>query len=61
MAVGSQFFIEHDLRNACAVAQVEEDQIAVIAAAIDPAHHDHRLTSVGGAQLTAEMCSFEIT
>ena len=38
VAIGNQLLIQHDLRNAGAVAQVEEDQVAVIAAAIYPAH-----------------------
>jgi hypothetical protein len=38
VAIGNQFLVQHDLRNAGAVAQVEEDQVAVIAAAIYPAH-----------------------
>jgi hypothetical protein len=41
-------------RTICvAVAQVEEDQIAVIAAAVDPAHERNGLAGVGGAEFAA--------
>ena len=35
--------------------QVEEDQVAVVAAAIDPAHHDDVLAGVEGAELSAHV------
>ena len=60
VALGRQFLVEHDLGDAGAVAQVEEDQVAVVAAPVDPAHHHHLLAGVGGAQIAAEMRPFEI-
>ncbi len=60
VAVGSQFFVEDDLGDAGAVAEVEEDEVAVVAAAVDPAHEDDLLAGVGGAQVAAQMGAFEI-
>ena len=60
VAVGGQLLVQHDLRDAGAVAQVEEDEVAVVAAAVDPAHQHHLLAGVGGAQFAAEMRPFEI-
>jgi hypothetical protein len=60
MTVGREFLVKDDLRNAGAIAKVEKDQVAVVAAPVDPAHENHLLTSVGGAQVAAEMRSFEI-
>jgi hypothetical protein len=59
VAVGGELLVEHNLRNAGAVAQVEEDEVAVVAAAVDPAHEDNLLAGVGGAQIAAEMGTFE--
>jgi hypothetical protein len=53
MAFGGQLFIEHDLADAGAVAEIEKDEVAVVAAAVDPAHEDDLLAGVGGAQVTA--------
>jgi hypothetical protein len=41
------------LRDAVAVAQIEEDEVAVIAAAVDPAHEGDGLAGVGGAEFAA--------
>ena len=46
VAFGSEFFVEHNLGNAAAVAQVEEDEVAVIAAAVDPAHQHNVFAGV---------------
>ncbi len=59
MAVRGQLFIQHNLANPGAVAQVEKDQIAVIAPPVHPAHHNHLLSCVCGAQFAAKMRSFE--
>ena len=45
--------VEDDLRHAVAIAQVDEDDAAEIAAAMDPAHQQGALAGVGGAQLSA--------
>ena len=55
-----QFPVQHNLADAGAVAQIEKDQVAVIAAAVDPAHEDHGLPSVRGAKIAARMRPFEI-
>ena len=53
VALGREFLVEHHLGNAAAVAQVEEDQVAVVAPPVHPAHHHHGLAGVGGAQFAA--------
>ena len=60
VAFGDELLVEHDLGDAGAVAEVEKDEVAVVAAAVDPAHEDHLFAGVGGAQLAAEMRAFEI-
>jgi hypothetical protein len=60
VAVGRELLVEHDLGNAGAVAQIEKDQVAVVAAPVDPAHQNHLLAGVGGAQVAAKMRPFEI-
>ncbi len=60
VALGRELLVENDLRDAGAVAEVEEDEVAVVAAAVDPAHQNHLLAGVGGAQLAAQMRPFEI-
>jgi hypothetical protein len=61
VALGNQFLVQHDLRNAAAVAQIEKDQVAVIATPVHPAHQHNRLSCVGGAQFAACVRSFEIS
>ena len=53
MAFGRKVLIQHNLRNAVAIAQVEEDEVAVIAPAIHPTHQRDGLAGVGGAQFAA--------
>ena len=53
MAVGGQFLVQDNLAEAGAVAEVEEDEVAVIAAAVDPTHENHLLACVGGAEIAA--------
>ena len=48
---------EDDLRDAGAVAQVDEDDAAVVAARIDPAGEGNGLAHVGGAELVARVCT----
>jgi hypothetical protein len=55
MALGRDFFVEDNLRDAVAVAQVEEDEVAVIAAAVDPAHEGDGFAGVGSAEFAAGM------
>ena len=44
-----RFFVEDDLDYAGAVADVEEEQVAEVSAAVDPAHYDGVGAGVGGA------------
>ena len=50
---GVDVLVEDDLGDAVAVAQVDEDHAAQIAAAMHPAHQKDGLAGVGGAQLAA--------
>ena len=52
-----QFVVEHDLGDAAAVAQIDEDDVAEIAAAVDPSHEDSFLARVGEAQSPAHVSS----
>ena len=49
---GCDLLIDDHLRDAGAVAQVEEDEAAVVAAAVDPAHQHDVLPRVFGAKLS---------
>ncbi len=49
---GFDLLVDHDLRDAGAVAQIEEDEAAVVAAAVDPAHENDILPRVLGAKLS---------
>ena len=55
---GLRFLVENDLDDAGAVADVEEEQIAEVAATMDPAHDDGVAVGVGGAEDSAVMCAF---
>ncbi len=48
------------LRDSGPIAQVEEDQVAEVAALVYPAHEHNVRAGVGGAQLTTHMSTFEI-
>ncbi len=58
MHVGAGVSGDDHLRDAAAVAQVEEDEVAEIAPAVDPAHENNFRTGVGGAQLATHMSTF---
>ena len=55
MPVRRQLFIQHHLRNAAAVAHIQKDQVAVVAAPVHPAHHNHLFACVRGAQFAAHV------
>jgi hypothetical protein len=57
---GLRFFVEDHLDDAGAVADVEEEQIAEVAAAMDPAHYDGRFAGVGGAEGAAVVGAFQV-
>jgi hypothetical protein len=48
------------LRDAVVIAQVDEQQIAVIALAVDPAGEPHRRAGIGKAELAAVMGSISV-
>ncbi len=52
--------IEHDLGQPLAVAQIHEDELAVIPAVIDPTEQHDLLADVGGSQGTQVMGSFQL-
>ena len=52
---------DDDLGDAGAVAQIEKDEVAEIAAAVDPAHEDDFGAGVGGAQRAAHMSTLQVT
>ena len=45
--------VEDDLRDAGAVAKIDEDEVAEIAAAVDPAHENDAAAGIGGAKFAA--------
>jgi hypothetical protein len=51
MGLGRIGLVDHDLRDAVAVAQVEEDQRSVVAPPVDPAGQAARLPASDRAQL----------
>jgi hypothetical protein len=57
---GIQFVIENDLCDPGAVAQVDEDDLAQVAAPVDPSHEHNFLASVRETKLSAHVRSFEI-
>ena len=52
---GRRIRLDHALGDAVMVAQVDEDQPAMVAAAIDPARQAHGLADIGFAELAAGM------
>ena len=54
------FLVEDDLRDASAIAEVEEDEIAVVAAAVDPTHEGDGLAGVGAAEFAAGVRALEL-
>ena len=58
-ASGGDLLVEDDLGDAGAVAQVEEDEVAVVAAAVDPAHEGDGLAGVGCAEFAAGVRALE--
>ena len=53
MGIGLGLRVEDDLDDAFAVAQVDEDDAAVVAAAMHPAHQDHFFSCVVRLQVPA--------
>ncbi len=56
---GGVLLVEDDLGDAGAVAHVEEDEVAVVAAAVDPAHQDDVLAVLFVAKVSAHVGAAE--
>ena len=54
---GVEFGVADDLRYAGAVAKIDEDELAEVAAAVDPSHEDGFFACVGEAQCPAHVSS----
>ena len=54
--LGRGLRVEHDLHEAGAIAQVDEHQAAVVAAAVHPARHADLVFHAGGRDLAAPAC-----
>ena len=57
---GSDVLMKYDLGDAIAVAQIDEDDASMIAPAVHPAHQDHGLAFIGGAQRSAVMRAAQV-
>ena len=57
MGFGSDLGAEHHLGEAVAVAQVNEDEAAVVAAVLHPAHQADGLTIIGDGEIIAVMAA----
>src|SRR5208337_269185 len=57
---GIEFVVEDHLGYAGAVAQVDEDDLAEVAAAVDPSHEHNFLACIGESKLPAHMSSPEV-
>ncbi len=60
VGLGVDVGIEDDLGEAVAVAEVDEDAAAVIAAVLDPAEEDDLLADVPGGELATGMGALEL-
>ena len=59
--LGMQLLIEDDLGDSGAVAQIDENQLAQIAAAMHPAHQHDVFIGVGCAQIAAVVGAFQVS
>ena len=59
MRGGVLLLVEDNLRQARAVAQVNENQIAKVAPPMDPAHQDDVFVGIGGAKIAAVVCALQ--
>ena len=55
---GVAFGIEDNLHDAGAVAEIDEEQAAVVAALVDPSHEHGFFAGVGGAESAAHVSAF---
>ncbi len=61
VGLGGDGLVEDDLGDAGAVAEIEKDEPAVVAAAVYPAHEGYGLAGVGGTQGSAPVSALEVT
>ena len=57
---GVRLVVEHDLGDAGAVADVDKNEVAEVAAAVHPSHEDGFLAGVGGAQCAAHVGASQV-
>src|SRR5205814_10175111 len=56
VSVRGRLRVEHDLHNAAAVPQVDEDQSALVAATVHPARERYVAAGVAGAKVATVAC-----
>ncbi len=61
MQRGIGFVVENNLGDAGAVTQIDKNDAAEIAAAVNPAHERGGFAGIGSAEFSAAMCTLEIT
>ena len=61
VSFGRGVAVEDNLREAGAVPKIDEDHLAVVAAAMHPAHEHDVRAGIGGAEIAAAMRAFQIT
>jgi hypothetical protein len=54
------FFVEHDLRNARTVADVNKNKVAKIAAAVHPSHEHSSLAGIGSAKSATAVGALQV-
>jgi hypothetical protein len=59
MRGGVLLFIEHNLRQASAIAQINKNQVAKVAPPVDPAHQNDVFIRVSGAKIAAVVRSLQ--
>ena len=52
VAFRGEIFVQHDLRDAGAIAQIQEDQVAVVAAPVHPSHENYLFAGLLRAKLS---------
>ena len=60
MRLGLRLLVENNLYDASAIAHVEEEEIAKIAAAMDPAENNDVLIGVGSTERAAVVSAFQV-
>ena len=57
MQPGIGFVVENNLGDAGAVTQIDKNDVAEIAAAVNPAHERDGFAGIGSAEFSATMCA----